>query len=1409
MLKRILALATAAVMLQGCVYADYIIFSGKTEPGRRVSVMLAEEDMDFGTPNPSKIKGVTVAKADGDGNYRLRLKVDNVRTDGNGKIIGYAVNSNIDGLDIDSAELTHDSDWEIVIDGSLASFENGAVYDGGVFFVPLEETFAALGVKMTETNGVYTGKGANGDIKVTMGSSIAEVDWVDIELAAAPRYIGGVAMVPADIVEDALKTSAPVYDFVQKTVNLKAPDKDAHYEEEFDIAKAVKVLGAGTVIMTPDYVGRSYASGGSEYQRYSVDYGTNTATLTTLEYKYGEIPAPGNIQRSIGAGGDLKAGEVAVLYFKARATQTTDESGKATANVVYERAGDWLKGLDETISVNSGDWQEFYLPIYNAFGDFDVDGDKPARLNFKIGAKPQSIEIKDLTITSYGTSVDISTLKPDTAKPYKGMEDDALWRKQAYKRIEKYRKGDVSVHIQNENGEPVSGVKLNVKQTENEFMFGLAICKNEILGFDPDTNEGKIKNDVVNNSFNTMVCGMEMKAPSVKDTDGIDAVEMANEFFARGKRMRGHALMWDGEKLWPFRNYMSMSYDELYRSVMESVLPTVYMFRGKIAQWDVLNEPYSCNYIRNKYGTRLYSDVFKAVRKIDPSAKLYVNETGIEGKPNADTWDRIPGFLEIIKQMKSEGAPIDGIGIQAHCINYYYPQGFYHQIDECAQLVDEVAVTEYDFRNENEDYAAQHLRDMLLATFSHPKATAFTIWGYQDTMHWRNSAPFYDRSWNEKPAKAMWDKMVNGEFKTNTDITSDSRGNMNFRGFYGDYEITASYGGQRKKIPFRLTRDTEGWIGITVSEGGIFAEVSAEPKENIAPIEFSTVKEAKAELESIMPKTFESIAIESNFSGAMLLDGVKNGFVLKDNADYMNGSIWGSEYGMGDAASDSKSGIVLRSGSGRCADLRRRIAEKIYSDGSVELSFKFSTFKSKSTDTKTEIGFDTKVGEVLLAAIENKDGYALQMIDGAEAALDKNGVYELFICLEKVEKSGIYTIKYRLNREEETLLERCVGQNGISDISEISGVMLRHNSGSGAADDFAEFMNARVRFYTDAEILLFTDPDYSGTVLDESMEDFDTEGVKPFDSENGRNGSEWGFTGENAENAKSAFEYRTNMHYLWALRHKPAGRQSLAKKFAVPIHGETLKIEFDFYINAKKNFYDSAGSAALAIGSGDREIQRSLVKFRYTPTAYTRQLLEKADGSFAAENRVPSWDSNDVNRNTAHFIIEIIPTEDGYKAVLNVRSEYGNEQNEECKLFLNADEIEKLDTLFLVSETEGIGTEYGSAVAGVKNIKITKYGVTAEKDSQGHITVEPSACLSIGYDNITRRKFSAKAVVGGYKDGRLTSADIYDFSDVSGKEGSLSFEVKDSGADTYRVFLIDGFGELKPYNKAADIWIKK
>lgn len=1353
------------------VQADSVtlVYRGTANPGELISFLITDTDADYSNMTAENIIKTEVVEAGADGSFVWQTELSDAVLDENGLIINYKLKSNYPGFDINSGIAT----YRVTIPGAI-------VYDD-VVYVPIKKTLDELDIEYTYDLSAltYAGKSVSGEVILTVGEYTAEIDWVDVELPAPIMQIGGMDMMPMYILEDMAKTTSLSYDKETSTVTAECL-RNENSQGEFDIKSILDTLPDGEEFLTQSELCMNIKGADGLQYLTITQAANNTLVLETNFNEFGEIQDRIQAIKRI-YGKTFNKGEVGLVSFKARATKIEDESGNAMATVVFENEDTWEKALNEQINIHSGDWQEFYLPVYNPYTDITAG----SRFIFDVGGrKPQTIEIKDLLFVNYGTSVDIETLRPSDSQPYKGMEEDHIWRKEAYRRIEKYRKEDMVITATDAQGNPVEGAIIDINMTDNEFMFGVALCDNEVVDLDTSTKGGRILDSLIDNDFNTGVCGLEMKMGYVLDDGGVDGIRSANEFFSRGKRMRGHALYWDEEGEAGLDDFENLTYDEIYRRVMDHIRPTVYAYKGRLEHWDVINEPYDSHHTRVNFDTtRLYSDMFKEVKKIDPDVKVFVNETGIEGKADKNSIDRIPGFLDIVKRIQKEGAQVDGIGIQAHCQSYLYPQGFYHQLDECAQIVDEVAVTEYDFRNINSDYADEHLRDTLLATFSHPKATAFVVWGVEDSMHWRGEGSFYNSNWEEKPALAVWRSMVNEEFATHETLTTDAEGRVTLRGFRGDYEIKCTVNGITGTADFKLVKDGENTVDFTVNSSSVSADVSNEPYVNTEPLEFASVDEARKEYEQLNPVTYTGILIDANFKGCESVTTVTNGAYFSSNVAFLSGEAWATANGSKNLLSggDALSTILKSSGTFATVDLRRHV-RNAYRDEKTDVYFEtmFDTMSSTASGTMNVL---LMVGGMNSGSsiVYSNGSYYVELGNGTQMPLDANSEYSFKIIYEgskvnyELYKSGNLIDSHTAATALEANKSNEIGYYITTDIQTESNIF--------------KLYNARFCAYKNREIINFMPCDLNVYEVDDTMMDTDL----------------WQSTGN-----EDAFEYVSYGRYLYSMM-KSNGNGELKRSFKPIEIGETLTFSYTMRINADYGWMSSANTASIQLGSADGTV--NLIAAQFGGDQYNGYKLDllKLGTESALSTKVQNGYTTQWNWRDLTFNVTLSPNGSGaYTAGISVYDADNNlVYTYNLSSVLTEQEAASIDTITIKSSTKTV-SKSDKKLCGFKNIRIEKSGRSLGIADDGKTLLQNSEKLGIKFDNsLTFGTHEAKLITAAYKGNALVWVKSTMFT-IDSENGSINFELDkgEDDIDCFKVFLFKG-DTIVPYKASDKIYINQ
>jgi endo-1,4-beta-xylanase len=93
---------------------------------------------------------------------------------------------------------------------------------------------------------------------------------------------------------------------------------------------------------------------------------------------------------------------------------------------------------------------------------------------------------------------------------------------------------------------------------------------------------------------------------------------------------------------------------------------------------------------------------------------------------------------------------------------------------------------------------AECIEQMYRQFFGHPSVVSINYWGFSDRNIWMPGGGLIDEEYRPKPSFKMLKNLIKGEWMTApfTALT-DENGEVAFRGFYGQYEVTRRLPGQK------------------------------------------------------------------------------------------------------------------------------------------------------------------------------------------------------------------------------------------------------------------------------------------------------------------------------------------------------------------------------------------------------------------------------------------------------------------------------------------------------------------------------------------------------------------------------------------------------------------------------------
>jgi len=500
----------------------------------------------------------------------------------------------------------------------------------------------------------------------------------------------------------------------------------------------------------------------------------------------------------------VSRGETVLLSFWARGVEGTDEARETRLRVYFQQTREpWLKAINRSLTLPR-EWTHYCFPFRIPRGNYKAG---EAGVYMAVGYDPQTIQVGDIRAVNYGKDRDPDTL-PKTIAPmtYKGREADAEWRKAALARIEKHRKGDLTVTVKID-GKPAAGAKVAIRMKRHAYKFGSAVTAGGIAKQDKD---GERYRQIIEQQFNKVVFENDLKygpwllgKKRKHNYYNHDYLFPAFKWLAeRGILIRGHTLCWG-----PVRKerdfwrglFIDNKPDEARKILFEHIAEKLEAVKKHVPEWDALNHPVAGfgdkgHRLDRIYGREIYRDVIQLARRVQPDMNVYINE----GQIMPGRGDRIDEYIDLAKWLKKNDAAPDGIGFMCHFgeASLTPPAEIYERLEKFAALGCELQATEFDINILDPECQADYMRDFLTTWFSHPKTVGIIMWGFWEGRHWRPDAALYARDWTERPVGRAWREMLFRTWWTNEAGKTDEKGQFSVRGFLGDYEVEVGHGGR-------------------------------------------------------------------------------------------------------------------------------------------------------------------------------------------------------------------------------------------------------------------------------------------------------------------------------------------------------------------------------------------------------------------------------------------------------------------------------------------------------------------------------------------------------------------------------------------------------------------------------------
>ena len=424
--------------------------------------------------------------------------------------------------------------------------------------------------------------------------------------------------------------------------------------------------------------------------------------------------------------------------------------------------------------------------------------------------------------------------------------------------IEQNRKGDATVKITDKNGNALKGARVKVAQRSHEFRFGANVFMLDELESD-EKNEKYKKHfaDLFNMAtlpFYWDALEPEKGKPRYpKDSPKVyrrPSPDLCIEFCeAHGIEPREHALAYD--QFFP-KWIKDLPVDEVKELLCKRYSEISERYADKIPTIEVTNEMAWAKGKSTFYDENEYVEwCFKLAREYFPNNQLVINDTtNLSWNDRGRATDK---YFAYIEANLLKGAPIDAIGMQYHLFNRREneyeatrrtldPIALYRHMDLYSSFgkplqITEVTVPAYSWEAEDEEIQAEIIEKLYSIWFSHPAVEQIIYWNLVDGYAhlWdpdpaKIAASQGDMSIGEnyyygglfrfdlspKPAYYKIKELFQERWHTEEELVADENGTVDFRGFFGSYDVEIEIDGKTVKTSIDLQKKADNKFELTI-----------------------------------------------------------------------------------------------------------------------------------------------------------------------------------------------------------------------------------------------------------------------------------------------------------------------------------------------------------------------------------------------------------------------------------------------------------------------------------------------------------------------------------------------------------------------------------------------------------------
>lgn len=387
--------------------------------------------------------------------------------------------------------------------------------------------------------------------------------------------------------------------------------------------------------------------------------------------------------------------------------------------------------------------------------------------------------------------------------------------------IEQHRKGDFKLVLKDDKGNPIN-TEVTIRQKSHSFDFGVAPFMINDMGADEQAYR-----DAVTDLFNlitTTFCWGVMET-----SEGVYRFEENSEYIYRrppsdlmlrfakenGLKIKGQPLLADS---W-HPDWASRDEDKLKEQIRNYIQKVAERYDGKFYLFDVVNESFLCAK-RTPNFPLLKDNSFGYVKWVLKTAsEIFFNNCILERNESTgvNSGEQAERYYNENKALLEEGIRLDSIGFQFHfmsgdgCKNDLF-QGRYNLnnlMDTYQKMstlgvpmyISEITIpTVYEGMSEaeGEDLQAEVLEKLYKLWFSIPSMQGIIFWNLKDGDTWKGESEckgcLVDEFMRRKKSYYALEHLIKNEWNTSFKVNTDENGVVDFRGFYGEYDIIVNSG---------------------------------------------------------------------------------------------------------------------------------------------------------------------------------------------------------------------------------------------------------------------------------------------------------------------------------------------------------------------------------------------------------------------------------------------------------------------------------------------------------------------------------------------------------------------------------------------------------------------------------------